>query len=367
MAPRRIGLIVNPVAGLGGAVGLKGSDGAALQAEAIRRGAVAQAGARAARALRDPMRRDMFWLVTGSGAMGVDAVAAAGFAPDAVLAAPASSTAEDTRRLARHMRGTGVELLLFSGGDGTARDVHAAVGDEVPMLGIPSGVKMHSGVFATSPAAAGRLLAAFAAGDAPRFREAEIIDRDAAGGAPRLYGLARVPEESRLMQQAKAGPAPDDAAHVIAAAHAIAREMERDVAYVIGPGQSAGEVLAALGLSGTLLGVDVVRNGGLAGRDVSATGLRALVGEGPARIVVGVTGGQGFVFGRGNQQIPADVIGRAGRAGITILAGPQKLAGLPAARLLVDTGDAAVDAALAGHIRVRCGRDRWMMMRLVAG
>jgi predicted polyphosphate/ATP-dependent NAD kinase len=125
-------------------------------------------------------------------------------------------------------------------------------------------------------------------------------------------------------------------------------------------------VLTALGLEGTLLGVDALRDGRLVGRDLSEADAMALAGNGPIGVIVGITGGQGFVFGRGNQQIGPEAIRRAGRERLIIVAGVAKLTALPAARLLVDTGDAALDAALAGHVRVRTGPRQAMLMRLTA-
>ncbi len=373
MATRRIGLIVNPIAGMGGSVGLKGTDGANVLSEARRRGAEPACGLRVVRALTEMVSlRDNFTVLTVGGAMGGEAAQAAGLVPELVTDASVQSSAIDTRAAVHKLMELGAELILFGGGDGTARDIHAVVGLAVPMLGIPSGVKMQSGVFATSPSAAGRLAALSLdarAGHGLRLKEVEImdIDEDIAGSgriSARLYGYARAPFERLLLQQAKTGAVPGDDAEVASAAHGIAREMKAGVFHVIGPGHSAKQVLNALGLQGALLGIDLVKDGRLAGSDLSAGQLSSLCASGPVRIVVGVTGGQGFVFGRGNQQIATDVIGKAGREGLVIIAGRRKLATFTDARLLVDTGDAALDAALAGHFRVRCGADQWAVMRL---
>jgi len=374
MVRLRIGLIVNPIAGMGGRVGLKGTDGAEVLAEARRRGAVPEASLRAERALRELAGcQTRIEILTVAGAMGELAARAAGLAPEIVCDTPARSTAADTAAAARAMAARGVALILFVGGDGTARDVHAAIGQKVPLLGIPAGVKMHSGIFATSPAAAGRLVALLAdaeAGRRPRFHEAEIMDIDEAAVranrvSARLYGYARVPIERRLLQQAKAGILPHDDAGITAAAGAIAREMRPDVSYVIGPGRSAKQVPDALGLHGALLGVDLVRDGKLVGTDLAAEQLSRLTTDTPVCIITGVTGGQGFLFGRGNQQIAPEVIAQVGRDGLIVIAGRRKLAGLADGRLFVDTGDPALDAALAGHVRVRCGEGEWVMMRVV--
>ncbi|MGH6900126.1 MAG: ATP-NAD kinase family protein, partial [Geminicoccaceae bacterium] len=280
------------------------------------------------------------------------------------------TTAADTRAAVRAMRERGVDVILFAGGDGTARDVAQEIGLAIPVLGIPCGVKMHSGVFAISPEAAGRLIAELCVGAGRvRFREVEImdVDEDAVREsriAARLYGYARAPYARRLVQGAKGGPPPSDEDAVDAACAEIAREMAPGTLYLTGPGRTAKRVTDALGLDGTLLGVDAVLDRRLVGRDLSEREILELMRGRQARIVVGVIGGQGFVFGRGNQQIGAQVIRQVGRDGLVIVASTEKLLALPEPRLLVDTGDRALDAALAGHVRVRTGPRRSMVMRL---
>ncbi|MFO1090834.1 MAG: NAD(+)/NADH kinase [Hyphomicrobiales bacterium] len=369
----RIGLIVNPVAGMGGAVGLKGTDGADVLARARALGSEARAGERArqAMALLAPLA-DRFTLLTAAGAMGADAARAAGLAAAIVYTPPSTTTAADTRAAAEALRG--VDLLLFCGGDGTARDVESVLGEATPAVGIPAGVKMHSGVFATSPLAAGRLVATLLeSADWRRLslRKAEVMDIDEAAFrnnrlSARLYGYLAVPEARRLLQQPKQGGYTDDEQSVHDAAQALARELDPAVGYVVGPGRSAKAVLDTLGLTGTLLGVDLLIDGRIVGRDIGDRMLIDRVGARPVRIIAGITGGQGFLFGRGNQQIAPEIIRRAGRDGLLVIAGRQKLAHLTDGRLLVDTGDPALDRELEGYIRVRCGATEWMLMRVEA-
>lgn len=366
-----IGLIVNPIAGMGGSVGLKGTDGVETLERARALGAQPRAKDRARRTMEVVASAVPGARVTvAEGPMGGDALHGLDLDIRAVpMTAP--SGAGETTRIARIMRDGNVSMLLFAGGDGTARDVAAAVGLETPVLGIPCGVKMHSGVFAVSPEAAGRLAADLLVAGRQRvgFRKVEIMDIDedavrAGRIAARLFGYVRAPHGQRLLQAAKGGPSLFDEAAVAQACAEVAAEMAPDTLYLVGPGTTAKRVLSALGVDGTLLGVDAVMNGRLVGRDVTEDQALRLAGSGPLKIVVGVTGGQGFVFGRGNQPIGTEAIRRAGADGVIVVASAEKLMALPDPVLHVDTGDPGLDSTLRGFWRIRVGPRRTMMMRL---
>ena len=354
---RTLGLIVNPVAGLGGRVGLKGTDGREVVQRALELGATPVAPARAERALvRLERHREGLTVVAAAHVMGGDAAAAHGFEPELVDVS-GETTAADTRFAATEMERRGVDLILYAGGDGTTRDIVDAVGTRVPILGIPTGVKMHSGVFATSPEAAGDLAAA-------RFElgEAEVMDVDEAAlregrVSARLYGVATVPRDRARVQHPKAGSRPGDAA-----LEALCRELAAEASEgltLFGPGTTTKRVLSHLGLEATLLGIDAVENGKLVGLDLSEAQLLELLGSDSgdhgraARIVVSVVGGQGYVLGRGNQQLSPEVIRRAGLENLVVVASLGKLLSLDPQRLLVDTGDVSLDRELTGYRRVR--------------
>jgi predicted polyphosphate/ATP-dependent NAD kinase len=370
----RLGLIVNPLAGMGGRVGLKGTDGRAD--EALKLGAKPSSGERAVRALkRLASSHPSLTLVAAHGAMGQDAASETGFLAELIMAAPASmTTAQDTIAAAGEMRVRGVDLILFSGGDGTARDVFEAVGDDVPMLGIPAGVKMQSGVFATSPEIAGEIVAALAAmPDRAKaaYRASEVMDIDEdllrrGAISPRLYGYAKVPYFPLRLQNAKARQHALDEAAVSAAARQLAAGMDRGAVYAIGAGRTAKRVIEALGEKGTLLGTDIVEHGKVIARDANEKAILERAGERPLKLIIGVVGGQGYVLGRGNQELSPDVIRKAGRDNITIIASQEKLMALPDKRLLVETGDSALDRELAGYWRVVVGPTDEMVMKMVA-
>jgi predicted polyphosphate/ATP-dependent NAD kinase len=370
--PLRLGLIVNPVAGLGGRVGLKGTDG--LREAALALGAEPVAEARALRALqRFAGRRGDTLILAGGSAMGQGVVGKAGLLCQVVGAAVGAETsAADTIAVAHALRAADVDLIVFAGGDGTARDIFAAVGDSVPVLGIPAGVKMQSAVFAATPEAAGDIVGTIAADrGATQYRASEVMDideDDLRRGilSPRLFGYARVPYIPRLLQNAKLRNHGLDEGALDAAAQQIADTMSPDTLYAIGPGRTAKRVLEALGLSGSLLGTDLVLDHTLIARDAGERTILEAVGKRRLRVVVGVIGGQGYVFGRGNQELSPAVIRRAGRDGITILASQQKLLALEDKTLLVDTGDPELDRALIGYWRVVVGPQEDMVMKIEA-
>ena len=353
----RLGLVVNPIAGMGGRVALKGTDDPELLAAARARGAVPIAPSRATDALR-PLAAvgDVLELLAYAGEMGELEARSAGLSPTVLGSIGAVTSAADTRAAAAAMADRGVDLLLFAGGDGTAVDVLEAVGERVPVLGIPAGVKMHSAVFAVNPRSAGELAVRVARGGIRGLHRAEVMDVDeellrTGSVSASLHGFLNVPADRRLLQSAKARTLPGEAAAQEGIAHHLVETVFGKDTWLIGPGTTTGAVMALLGLEKTLLGVDVVRDGACVAADADESTLLDLV-EAEAGIVVTPVGGQGFVFGRGNQQLSSRVIARVGRRRILVVATEAKIAGLRGRPLRVDTGDVAVDASLAGYTRV---------------
>ena len=365
----RLGLIVNPIAGLGGRVGLKGTDGWGVVAIALALGAEPQAGIRAASALASlrsvwPHGRPPPILLTGEGRLGAESAEQAGY--ESVIVggpSPTTTSAADTRRLATEMQEASVDLLVYAGGDGTARDVMSVVSTTVPTLGVPAGVKVESAVFATSPVTAGSIAATFLMSTVKRCVEREVLDLDEDAYrrgdiAPRLHGYLIVPAD-RLVQSAKAPSPKSEEAAMASISVEVAGRLEPGRRYVLGPGTTVRAIADRLGLGKTLVGVDVVeitRDGPrLIQRDASELQLRVALAGHPFSIIVTPIGGQGFLLGRGNQQLSPEIIRVAGRAGITVVATPGKLARLHGRPLLVDTGDHELDRSLAGHVRVITG------------
>lgn len=368
---KRLGLIVNPVAGLGGRVGLKGSDGAEVQQKALELGAVPESPKRARRALeRLAPLKDQLNLFTYPGEMGEDAAREGGFeARVSGTIKPGETTPQDTKKAAREMERLDVHLLLFAGGDGTARDIYNAVGQRIPVLGIPAGVKIHSAVFATSPESAGELAASYLRGRVSSLREAEVMDIDEEAFrrgvlSAQLHGYLKIPFWRGLVQGAKAMSSAGEKTSQEAIAQHIVARMDDDSLYIIGPGTTTRAITTQLGLSKTLLGVDVVKHGELVAIDANEAQLLEVLEGAKAKIIVTPIGGQGYIFGRGNQQISSEVIERVGRDNIIVVSTSGKINSLGGRPLGVDTGDRTTDAMLSGYVRVVTGYDEQIVYRV---
>jgi predicted polyphosphate/ATP-dependent NAD kinase len=362
---KRLGLIINPIAGIGGRVGLKGSDGVEIQRKALALGAQPQSHLRAAQALEALLPlRDTFELVTPPGAMGDTVARQCGFIPHPLPFSSweegNSTSAEDTIRAGRWMADHPVDLLLFAGGDGTARDIFTAVGTQVPVLGIPAGVKIHSAVFATHPRAAGEIAAAYVRGERLQLREAEVVDLDeetyrAGTVITRLYGYLQVPHVAHRLQNKKAPTPASESVRAESIAAAVIESMQPGWIYILGPGTTTRVIADRLGFPKTLVGVDVFTRESVVALDVSEARLLELIESQPAKIIVTPIGGQGFIFGRGNQQIGPRVIQKVGRENILVVSLSEKLNALKGEPFLVDTGDSSVDEMLAGYMQVIVG------------
>lgn len=372
MENKKIGLIVNPVAGLGGSVGLKGSDG--MVEEALARGAVPQSESRAKVAMQELLSmKDSVTVYTGPGSMGQAVAEDLGFTCVVMENEFASSTsAEDTKVLSLWLQEQGMDLILFAGGDGTARDICTTAGETTVFLGVPAGVKIHSPVYARSPSTAGRLAAMYLQDQVEAVIEEEVLDIDEEQYRQeiintKLYGYLRIPGEPSYTQCRKcsSGASEEDSMSSIAAY--VADQMKKDTYYLIGAGTTTRAVMRELELENTLIGVDIVCNFDLVANDVYGSQILDYIGDQPAKLVVTVTGGQGFLFGRGNQQLTPQVLRRIGKENILILATKEKIVKLRGQPLLVDTGDRELDNSLSGYWPVICGYNETIICKVSPG
>lgn len=347
----RIGFLINPIAGMGGRVGLHGTDGELLL-RARERGAVEESRGRARQTL-DPiaplLRSSSIRIYSAAGVLGGDLLEELEI-PYQVVEIPEGSqdrtltTSDDTRHLVSEFASNQVDLILFAGGDGTARDIFALVRDSIPMLGIPAGVKMRSGVFGINPRDVSEILERLFAQGTPRFVAAEILDLgigSADYSASEFFGVARTPDAPDLMQRSKTMHATTSEAGLRELAIRYANTMEQGKLYLIGPGGSTHLILEAIfGERAAELdagGVHAVKSGELVGKDVSESEILALLSKYPnSELVVGVIGGQGYLFGRGNQQLSAAVIDLIGWERIFIIASSAKVMALMPAQLHID-------------------------------
>ncbi len=372
MEKKKLGLIINPVAGLGGSVGLKGSDG--MVEEALARGALPQSERRAQVALQEILCiKENIAIYTGHGSMGHGLALEMGFDCVAMESPSASATtAEDTRALTVWLQEQGMDLILFAGGDGTARDICAAAKENAVFLGIPAGVKIHSPVYARSPATAGRLAAMYLQGQVTDVTENEVLDIDEEQYRQeiintKLYGYLRVPAEPEYTQCRKCSSASSEEETFAAIAEYVADTMQKDTYYIVGAGTTTRAVMRELELENTLIGVDLVYNYELVANDVYGSQILDYIGDKPAKLLVTVTGGQGFLFGRGNQQLTPALLRRIGKENITILATKDKIIKLRGQPLLVDTGDPELDQYLSGYHFVVCDYNETIICKVQPG
>ena len=368
-----LGLIVNPLAGVGGTVALKGSDGDDTVSKALACGAELRASQRCQRALAAIVAIcNEVKVFTLAGTMGGDLALAMGFEVEIVgRVCSSATTAQDTIRAAGLLKLSHVDLILFVGGDGTARNLFSAVGLEQAVLGVPAGVKMHSGVYAVSPEAAGEVLQLLVRGVAVPLRKQEVRDIDesafrAGRVRAKYYGEMLVPTAEHFVQQVKNSgrtPEPLEQADIAAS---VLELIEEDELYIVGPGSTTLAVMAELGLQGTLLGVDLVCNQSLLAADVSSQDIVAAMAQhsGPVRVLVTAIGGQGHIIGRGNQQISAPILHLVGREGLRIIATPSKLQELEGRPLLIDSNDAELDRDWSGFVAVITGYNETVMYPL---
>ena len=363
----RLGLVLNPVAGVGGAAALKGSDGIERQALARARGSEPRVHARVLRTLAAVrVCADVEWYTWG-GAMGERALRDAGITPTVVGVPTQPSSAADTRRAAQALANHGVALLVFAGGDGTARDLLDTVGSTLPVLGIPAGVKMHSGVFATTPETAGEILLRLAEGGLVAVTTGAVRDRQSGATSDQPvqhFGELSVPELGGFLQRTKEAGREQEALVVTEIAAWVAELVEQTPGLcILGPGSTLAAVKRSLGMEPTLLGVDVLGDGRQVGQDVDARWLEAADLRN-ARLFVTFTGNQGFLFGRGNQQLSAAVLRQLPREAVTVVGTRTKLTSLEGRPLLVDTDDPELDRALSGLVEIVAGYDDVLLYRV---
>ncbi|HJM19960.1 MAG TPA: ATP-NAD kinase family protein [Candidatus Thalassarchaeaceae archaeon] len=348
-----VGLLVNPDAGLGGRLGFKGSDGRAEQARS--EGAEDRSGPRMHQTLLRliELGADKVQFLTCEGRMG-DSWLPEGVNNVSKITGAEPSNAQDTKNAVIKMVEGGIDALLYAGGDGTTRDIISTLQeigrDDLPLIGVPSGVKMHSGCFAATPQAAAEVLHAWFRGDL-LVANTEVMDLDEEAylrgeWKVRLYAEAMTPASPRWMQGAKQRIETSDESEIIEGiAEHIGEMMDEDdnLLIVWGSGGTLRRMAKHLGFEKTVLGIDVVQSSQIIAEDVNESDLLKLLSshDGKSLILLSPMGGQGFLIGRGNLQISPAVIRQVGIDGVLGIATPAKLLSLTTLR--IDSGERTLD------------------------
>ena len=361
----RVGLIVNPVAGMGGSVGLKGTDGE-MYGWALRLGAAPVTPKGTNDLLSHIKKRDEMRLFVAPGKMGEAYVKGSDIPYEVIGTVGGETSVEDTKRVAGEMLRREAELLVFVGGDGTARDIHDAIGQKIPVVAVPCGVKVFSSVFGVSARAAAEMVDAFVEGTGVTEEEVLDIDEDAFRKgrlASRLCGYLLVPNVRQLLQAGKeasnTGGSSVETKEEIA--RYIAGEMEKGTLYLLGPGTTLKAISDEVGVTKTLLGIDAVFEGRSVGIDLNEKAILQLFEKYERRkIIVTPIGGNGFILGRGSKQFTPTVIRQVGRDSIILVGTSDKLNRLDCLR--VDTGDFDLDEYLGGSMEVIVGDREGMVM-----
>ena len=373
----KVGFLINPIAGMGGAVGLKGTDGP-LYLEALRRGARPEAHLRALRFLKRCLEIGLFnskdvTFIVANGVMGCKYFIELGISEDSFkcLGIPKrdSTTSDDTKACVREFIKYGVDVIVFVGGDGTARDIIEVTKGEVPLIGVPAGVKMYSACFAVSPESAADLLNLFIKNQAS-INYVDIVDVDEysifASDRLRLrtYGKSLAISHKYLVTSSKELIRGDEVDKEGIAEYFIEEYFRHDVPYILGPGSTVKYIADKLGVPKTLLGFDAVLGKRLIGKDLSEKDILYIISNyGIPYVVLSVIGGQGFIIGRGNKQLTARVLRIIGKNRIIVVATKAKL--LHHKYLLIETGDIELDEKLSGYWRVITGYREETIVRVL--
>ncbi|WP_100065507.1 ATP-NAD kinase family protein [Miniphocaeibacter massiliensis] len=371
----KVGLIINPVAGIGGSVGLKGSDGEKVQKLALEKGGTYQSNNKTKIALNEIVSlKEKITFYTGFGEMGENLLKELGFNYEVLGEEKDKTNFEDTEKLAKSMKDLNIDLLVFAGGDGTARNIYNAIEISIPVVGIPAGVKIHSAVYANNPKDAGLAIKEYIENpDRVDVVNSEVMDIDEEKFRKniveaKLYGYLKVPRIQHLMQQSKSS-SNSDSTDIDGMADEVEERMEKeneDVCYVFGTGGTTFSILEKLGYEGSLLGVDILYKNELVINDGTEKEIYNFIKDKKTILIVTVIGGQGHVFGRGNQQLSPRVIKEIGKDNIWIVSSQDKIYTLPDGYLRVDTSDVELDEELSGYYKIIIGYKRTIMAQVKA-
>lgn len=404
-ASLRIGLLINPYAGIGGPAGCKGSDDLSEYERENHKERYARANERArvfltflSRAITayahekdmsdhvySLLSADLFFVAGDMGGTVVnELVSRKELAPtiqchEIATNIALQTRAADTQHVTQLLCGMTMDILVFVGGDGTARDVCDVVSDQQLVLGVPSGVKMHSGVFAIDAQAAADIVYNLLSGDLVATHVAEVRDIDenllrAGKVNSTYYGDMRIPAQHEYIQAVKQGGLEIEELVLLDICHEMQERIMacEDTLFIFSPGTTCHFILQELGFTSTLLGFDVLCNGAIVANDVNADDLLHIIEQhqrrvqhsASVRLILTPIGGQGYLIGRGNQQLTPTILKRIGKAHVWVVSTKTKLENLSHRLLHIDSNDLELDAQWAGFIPVITGYHDEVLYRI---
>jgi len=372
-----LGLIINPISGMGGSVGLKGTDGKAILEKAIELGGTPNANQRAnqfLKALKSIQSRIKF--ITCPGFMGENLFKNFNFDYE-VINSPAfadvkgiyDTNSKHTKVSAQILKKMEhLELILFVGGDGTARDILDAVGDTKPCLGIPSGVKIYSSVFSLNPEAAASTVMQFL-WEELTLTKTEVLDIDEGayrGGEliSKLYGYLITPHSPDYCQYSKLSSPDTDQNNQERIADKIVEELIENVYYLLGPGTTVKAITDKLRLQKTLLGIDLLHNKKIIAYDLNEKQILSYIKDHSTKIILSFIGRQGFLFGRGNLQFTPKILRIISPTNLIIIATKYKLASIENQSLRIDSRDLNLDREMRGLYKIITDYDEIKIIEL---
>lgn len=361
----KLGLIINPIAGMGGTVGLKGTDGSSVLKKAIKLGAKPNATNRTKELLIElESIKSKIKFITCPGDMGENVLKELNFEyelitnPLFIETPKLFETSEEHSIIAAEIMKNykDMKLVVFVGGDGTARDILRAIKMDIPCLGVPAGVKIYSGVFALNPKIASSLIMQFLWGEIP-LKESEVLDIDEDSFrdgklVSKLFGYMLTPFAPDFSQRAKMGSPDSDLNNQERIAKRIIETLENDVYYLLGPGTTIKAITDQLNVKKTVLGVDLLLNKEIIKLDLNESQLLSSIQGKNAKIIVSPIGRQGFIFGRGNLQLSPQVLRKIGTKNIIVILTKNKIQNIPNQILRLDTRSTELDEEMRGFYKV---------------
>ena len=271
----------------------------------------------------------------------------------------------DSVNLLNEFKNQNVDLIIYAGGDGTSVLVHSVINDSIPVIAIPIGVKMYSGIFPVSPIHSADIFNEFINNTSNEYTLREISDLDdtlieKGITSTKFAGYLKTPLITNLnfsLQESKGGGIASEKDELDNLIEDFNSRYTNNSAYLLGPGSTTNSLIESKGLKGTLLGFDILQNNKIIKADCSEEDIFKFVTNSKSDIylVITIIGNQGFLFGRGNQQISPRILNKIDiNKNLLIYATSSKLDSLEN-DILIDTGSSSSDSIFGKYINIISG------------